>query len=670
MNYIPGFSNYVEMSVPEYGAEPIMDAPRQAAVEPVTQEAAAPYDLSGLNLGGLDSLYGLNFGSDFGGGAMGGIYPYNPNLQYIGAPLSNKGNATSQTGGNTFAVRADQPVRLVDHRTNQVVFEGTGFDAARKATELGQGLTDQFGRKANYSIQTADPSGNYSTVAYEKKNKSTLGQIADVVGTVAPLALGFVPGFGQLGLLAKMGAAAGAGGLGAALKGDDILKGALLGGATAGVVSGTGLDKALGSALGGVSKSAAQGVTQGAAQAGGQAAGDIVVTGLSKGLQAAGGALGQAALSQAGKAGLSEITGYKTPSEQFAQQATPVDDTIVVSGNKFASGSGLPFGSAFSVPVNEMLSGALTAAQPTPAEQPATQEPVDDEILVEARKSFLPTETLAAVPAIGGLVAATGGGAPNVVNGVDQAAGDIVVNAPQSVAAPPPIVGVETALPAVTSGALTAAQTAGTPPENKLTAKEIADYLRLASLGVSTIGGLLEGGSGGSGGAIPAGMGTLSPLFSKQLPTSTLPSGGALPATALADQGLRQPQDYYRYGYGPQQSFFNYVPQGAPNTSQAYTGYAEGGDVGYGGLSSTESYAVEGAGDGRDDKIPALLSDGEYVIDAETVALLGNGSNKAGAELLDNFRVNVRKQKGKKLARGEFSDNAKRPEHYMAGGHA
>ena len=85
---------------------------------------------------------------------------------------------------------------------------------------------------------------------------------------------------------------------------------------------------------------------------------------------------------------------------------------------------------------------------------------------------------------------------------------------------------------------------------------------------------------------------------------------------------------------------------------------------------SVGGYAVEGEGDGRDDKIPALLSDGEYVIDAETVALLGNGSNKAGAELLDSFRVNVRKQKGKKLARGEFSDNAKRPEHYMAGGHA
>ncbi|MEY3659752.1 MAG: hypothetical protein RLZZ169_577, partial [Pseudomonadota bacterium] len=153
-------------------------------------------------------------------------------------------------------------------------------------------------------------------------------------------------------------------------------------------------------------------------------------------------------------------------------------------------------------------------------------------------------------------------------------------------------------------------------------------------------------------------------VFSSKLPTANIPGGvgtggtGARTAADLASQGLRDPKDYYRYGYGPAQSFFNYVPQGAPNTSQAYTGYAEGG------------FAVEGAGDGRDDKIPALLSDGEYVIDAETVALLGNGSNKAGAELLDQFRVNVRKQKGRKLAKGEFSEDAKRPEHYMAGGYA
>ena len=54
---------------------------------------------------------------------------------------------------------------------------------------------------------------------------------------------------------------------------------------------------------------------------------------------------------------------------------------------------------------------------------------------------------------------------------------------------------------------------------------------------------------------------------------------------------------------------------------------------------------VEGAGDGQSDDIPAMLADGEYVIDAETVAQLGNGSNKAGAKILDDFRKNIRAHK-------------------------
>ena len=75
-----------------------------------------------------------------------------------------------------------------------------------------------------------------------------------------------------------------------------------------------------------------------------------------------------------------------------------------------------------------------------------------------------------------------------------------------------------------------------------------------------------------------------------------------------------------------------------------------------------------GAGDGRSDSIDARLSDGEYVIDAETVALLGNGSTKAGAAMLDQMRQGIRKQKGKALARGKFSPDAKSPLAYMKGG--
>jgi hypothetical protein len=76
---------------------------------------------------------------------------------------------------------------------------------------------------------------------------------------------------------------------------------------------------------------------------------------------------------------------------------------------------------------------------------------------------------------------------------------------------------------------------------------------------------------------------------------------------------------------------------------------------------------ARGAGSGRDDTIDAKLSDGEYVIDAETVALLGDGSNKAGAQMLDKMRREIRAQKGKALARGKISPNAKSPLAYLRG---
>lgn len=79
-------------------------------------------------------------------------------------------------------------------------------------------------------------------------------------------------------------------------------------------------------------------------------------------------------------------------------------------------------------------------------------------------------------------------------------------------------------------------------------------------------------------------------------------------------------------------------------------------------------FAVRGPGTGRSDDIPARLSDGEYVIDAETVALLGDGSSQAGSKRLDEFRANIRKHKGRQLAKGKFSHNARKPEAYLHGG--
>ena len=64
-----------------------------------------------------------------------------------------------------------------------------------------------------------------------------------------------------------------------------------------------------------------------------------------------------------------------------------------------------------------------------------------------------------------------------------------------------------------------------------------------------------------------------------------------------------------------------------------------------GRLDFRKGSAVHGPGDGQSDDIPAMLADGEYVIDAETVAQIGNGSTKAGAKALDEFRQNIRKHK-------------------------
>lgn len=68
---------------------------------------------------------------------------------------------------------------------------------------------------------------------------------------------------------------------------------------------------------------------------------------------------------------------------------------------------------------------------------------------------------------------------------------------------------------------------------------------------------------------------------------------------------------------------------------------------------------IDGDG-GRADRVNAMLSGGEYVMDAETLSLLGDGDNEAGAEKMDKLRTEVRKHKGKALAKGKISPDAKK----------
>jgi len=61
---------------------------------------------------------------------------------------------------------------------------------------------------------------------------------------------------------------------------------------------------------------------------------------------------------------------------------------------------------------------------------------------------------------------------------------------------------------------------------------------------------------------------------------------------------------------------------------------------------------IPGGGDGMSDSVPAtidgqrdlLASKDEYMIDAPTVAMIGNGSSDAGAKKLDNFRKKIREE--------------------------
>lgn len=64
-----------------------------------------------------------------------------------------------------------------------------------------------------------------------------------------------------------------------------------------------------------------------------------------------------------------------------------------------------------------------------------------------------------------------------------------------------------------------------------------------------------------------------------------------------------------------------------------------------GGLNSMQHTYATGGGDGTSDSIPAMLANGEFVIPADVVASLGNGSNEAGASVLDQFMKAIRQHK-------------------------
>lgn len=106
-------------------------------------------------------------------------------------------------------------------------------------------------------------------------------------------------------------------------------------------------------------------------------------------------------------------------------------------------------------------------------------------------------------------------------------------------------------------------------------------------------------------------------------------------------------------GAGGEARFFTNNALSA-NPGVVAPGYAEGG-------------YFSGGTKGQDDKVPAMLSDGEFVMDAETVSMLGDGNNAAGASALEQMRQNIRKHKRSAPA-SKIPPKSKKPEQYMKKG--
>lgn len=177
--------------------------------------------------------------------------------------------------------------------------------------------------------------------------------------------------------------------------------------------------------------------------------------------------------------------------------------------------------------------------------------------------------------------------------------------------------------------------------------------------------------------------GDTSPIAAPQpqggLESATAPEPIRLPA---GPAGMTQRQELSQQGWTfDASSQMMYPPQSGGTGStgfvgQARGGYQRGGEFDYWNqnedvpnaapaVSREGGHHVQGPGSGRSDDIPAYLSDGEYVIDAESVSLLGDGSGSEGARRLDQMRKELRKHKAGKMKSGGFTDKAKKPAAYM-----
>jgi hypothetical protein len=514
---------------------------------------------------------------------------------------------------------------------NEQEFYSLAQAAQRAVDEGGGDTTVSFG---------AD--GTYNTFGSYARPWNLESDYGDVLKVAAPIALQFVPGLGT-----ALGAKLGLSGIGAKAAGVGLTS--ALGRTGAGIVSG---DPVLDSLKAGLTTGAISAATAGALGGIGGAKGSLI----SSGAELPAGTV----LNAAGNV-VDSVTGELI--------ANSLGDVVTVLGSKLAptlgniasSAVGAGLGNIGSSLVNDTSIGRLADAynQPTIAEvQPGL---AFDQAMTEGA----PIDVFGRPMGNSILGPAFSGAAGALAPAPAPAPVDAVVDPEQTVATQrPDPQGIATELaalgvPAAAVGAYLAAQGAGT---GALTASETAAAggiggaapvgapITAGTAGVaggSTVSqalaqaprilggvGAILGGIGGSGGGTPTAGGigggfnetvSFQPLNRTMRPVTFDPFTYGQSGGEFRFFGNEQPQ--FQTGIGAPAM----VAPENPQTPRL----ARGGPV-------------SGIGGGQDDLIDAKLSDGEYVISAQDVSDLGDGSNQEGARRLDEMRRLIRKGAGRK----------------------
>ena len=313
-----------------------------------------------------------------------------------------------------------------------------------------------------------------------------------------------------------------------------------------------------------------------------------------------------------------------------------------------------------------------------PPSSVATDAPVEDIVVTGPEAAELPPVNTDITTGIGGIIPPVTTPTPPAETPVEE----IVVTAPEVVAPVPETAGIGGGIPGI-DNLINSTELQDTidaeknrPPEKeKSTLDKIRDAADIASVVLPIVGG--AAGSGGDGGTISPDTTRINFTKSPLRPTLTGAGiggvGGNYPYTpqTYGRAGGNQETEYLFFTRNPVtgQELLQSAP--APITTPianepagpamilpSDNTFAEGGEVDDDMVKHLVEYhkngghqgpgQVKGIGSGQEDKIPAWLSDGEYVWSAQDVADLGDGSTDEGVRRLDKMRQMVRRQAGRK----------------------